>query len=257
MEDGVVSGLCKRISSLGYSGLGDRFRFALAVATVRTSGFAYSSTCPISLLSATVPTSTTQQVFSIRGGAIPGLRRAHARVKDLDEQELAWQIAVIRPEHEYSHQIRWKGCLAVARQLTLCREATEHHRPTRNVRRRSRHVADEITRYAIRRGSGAAWIGLDWLGDSEVAQLVPLGPDLYNGISGDCPFSSPRKQYGDRTNLFERACSRRRWRAFRKNLKSRNAARTARVLGIGGAFGLGSIVYALAVMSKFLATTSC
>ena len=39
---------------------------------------------------------------------------------------------------------------------------------------------------------------------------------------------------------------------LRKNLKSRNAARMARALGLGGAVGLGSIVYALAVMAKCL-----
>src|SRR5262249_4533065 len=39
---------------------------------------------------------------------------------------------------------------------------------------------------------------------------------------------------------------------LRKNLKSRNAARMARSLGIGAATGLGSIVYSLAVISRLL-----
>ncbi len=39
---------------------------------------------------------------------------------------------------------------------------------------------------------------------------------------------------------------------MRKNLKGRNAARMARSLGTGGATGLGSIVYAFAVMAKCL-----
>jgi lantibiotic modifying enzyme len=39
---------------------------------------------------------------------------------------------------------------------------------------------------------------------------------------------------------------------LRKSLTSRNAPRMARALGIGGATGLGSIVYALAVMAKAL-----
>jgi lantibiotic modifying enzyme len=38
----------------------------------------------------------------------------------------------------------------------------------------------------------------------------------------------------------------------RKNLKSRNAAHMARSLGIGGATGLGSIVYAFATIAKFI-----
>jgi len=39
---------------------------------------------------------------------------------------------------------------------------------------------------------------------------------------------------------------------LRKNLKSRNAARLARALGLGGATGLGSIVYALTATAKLL-----
>ena len=39
---------------------------------------------------------------------------------------------------------------------------------------------------------------------------------------------------------------------LRKNLKSRNAARYARSLGVGGGTGLGGIVYALTVMAKCL-----
>ncbi len=39
---------------------------------------------------------------------------------------------------------------------------------------------------------------------------------------------------------------------LRKNLKGRNAARIARALGIGGATGLGSVVYAFAVIAKCL-----
>jgi type 2 lantibiotic biosynthesis protein LanM len=184
---------------------------------------------------------------SIRGGAIPGLRRAHARVKNLDEQELAWQIAVIR--QNTSTVTRSGGKVALQwRQLTHAEARTS---PTREMFvAEAGTIADEITRYAIRRGSGAAWIGLDWLGDSEVAQLVPLGPDLYNGISGIAVFLAANSTVTGQTSSKELALAA--LACLRKNLKSRNAARTARVLGIGGAFGLGSIVYALAVMSKFL-----
>ena len=107
-----------------------------------------------------------------------------------------------------------------------------------------------MARYAIRRGPSAAWIGLDWLGDSEVFQLVCLGPDLYNGISGIAVFLAAHAAVtGNKASgeLAHAAPAH-----LRKELKSRNAARMARSLGIGGAIGLGSIVYALAVMAKSL-----
>ena len=49
-------------------------------------------------------------------------------------------------------------------------------------------LAATLAQLAVRRGSSAAWVGLDWLGDSEVSQLVVLGPDLYNGACGIAVF---------------------------------------------------------------------
>ena len=111
-------------------------------------------------------------------------------------------------------------------------------------------VAEHLSRYAIRRGAGAAWIGLDWLGDSEVSQLIALGPDLYNGACGIAIFLAAHAAVSGRRLSEELA------RAalvnLRKNLRGRNSARMARSLGIGGATGLGSIVYALTVLSTLL-----
>src|ERR1700719_3635767 len=102
-------------------------------------------------------------------------------------------------------------------------------------------IAGELSSRAIRKGPGAAWIGLDWLGDSEVSQLIALGPDLYNGACGIAIFLAAHAAVSWRRLSEELA------RAalvnLRKNLRGRNSARMARSLGIGGATGLGSIVY--------------
>jgi type 2 lantibiotic biosynthesis protein LanM len=111
-------------------------------------------------------------------------------------------------------------------------------------------IAGDLAGRAIRRGPGAAWIGLDWLGDAEVFQLVCLGPDLYNGASGISVFLAAHAAVTGRATSRDLALAG--VAHLRKTLKSRNAARMARTWGIGGATGLGSIVYALAVMSKNL-----
>ena len=111
-------------------------------------------------------------------------------------------------------------------------------------------IAAEIARYAIRRGPAAAWIGLDWLGDSEVFQLVCLGPDLYNGATGIALFLAAHAAATGHQPSGELALAA--LSHLRKNLTSRNVPRLARALGIGAATGLGSIVYALAVMAKCL-----
>src|SRR4029077_19594239 len=111
-------------------------------------------------------------------------------------------------------------------------------------------IADELSDHAIRKGPGAAWIGLDWLGDAEVFQLVCLGPDLYNGESGIALFLAAHAAVTGRQSSAELA--RAAVAHLRKQLKSRSAARMARSLGVGGATGLCSIVYALTAMSKCL-----
>ena len=97
---------------------------------------------------------------------------------------------------------------------------------------------------------GRAPLGLVSTGweTAEVFQLVCLGPDLYNGVSGIAVFLAAHAAVTGRKPSGELALAG--ISHLRKNLKSRNAARMARSLGIGGATGLGSIVYALTVMSK-------
>jgi len=117
-------------------------------------------------------------------------------------------------------------------------------------RAEAQRAADELARYAIRRGQAAAWIGLDWLGDAEVFQLVALGTDLYNGTAGLSVFLSAHAAVTEKSASRELAFAG--VARVRKQIRSRNAARIARSLGLGGGIGLGSIVYALTIMSKNL-----
>ena len=181
--------------------------------------------------------------------ATPGLARARARVQNLDDKEIAWQIEVIREN---------MNSVAPATAATASEPLREQSpvsgavvMPTKEVFiAEANRIAAELSRYAIRRGPGAAWIGLDWLGDSEVFQLVCLGPDLYNGATGIAVFLAAHAAVTKREPSGELALAG--IARLRKNLASRNAARVARSFGIGGTTGLGSIVYALAMMAKCL-----
>jgi type 2 lantibiotic biosynthesis protein LanM len=186
---------------------------------------------------------------SVRTQAISGLARARERLQNFDDTEIAWQIEVIRQNAN-------SVLPAVAtRPQTMPREATTPDgadaTPAKAVFiAEADRIAAELSRYAIRRGPAAAWIGLDWLGDSEVFQLVCLGPDLYNGSAGIAVFLAAHAattgcQLSGELALAAVA-------QLRKNLASRNVPRQARALGIGAATGLGSIVYALAVVAKCL-----
>ena len=182
---------------------------------------------------------------SARTAAVPGLTRAIARMTHFDAQEIAWQVEVIRENTNSALQL---STPAIVPELKAA--APDTPIAPGLFASEADKIAAEISERAIRRGPGAAWIGLDWLGDSEVFQLVCLGPDLYNGTSGIAVFLAAHAAVTGHAP--SAALARAALTHLRKSLKSRNAARFARTLGVGGATGLGSIVYAFAVIAKCL-----
>ena len=120
--------------------------------------------------------------FSMRTGENPGLARARARLKKLDRHEIDWQIEVIRENLKSLSTPPDAASPAPAKALD---RQDVPARPSKEFFiAEADKIAGELSRYAVREGPGAAWIGLDWLGDAEVFQLVCLGSDLYNGTSG-------------------------------------------------------------------------
>ena len=179
---------------------------------------------------------------------ISGIERARARLRNFDEKEINWQLAVIEentkmlshsPGHPKNHAVA-SGIPSVAGDG----EATRKF-----FLAEASKIVEELTGYAIRRGPSAAWLGLDQR-HSDVGRFVALGPDLYNGHGGIALFLAAHAAVTGQTssgNLALAAVAH-----LRKNLRSRNAARMTRLLGIGGTAGLGSIIYALTAMSRSL-----
>jgi type 2 lantibiotic biosynthesis protein LanM len=204
---------------------------------------------PYFVFSGTEPKIADASGWSTQAETPSGLSRARARIRSLDEREIAWQVEVIR-ENTKALAKSAPPKPTTFRLETLLPSDTPPS-ATRDVFvEEADSIVGELSRLAIRRGSSAAWIGLDWLGDAEVFQLVCLGPTLYNGTSGISLFLAAHagvRNSGDSHELALAGLSH-----VRKTLRSRNAARVARSLGLGGAAGLGSIVYALTEISKRL-----
>src|SRR5690242_214865 len=175
--------------------------------------------------------------------AVPGLERARERLQTLDHDEIAWQVEVIRENLNQQskspsnppHAVRTDTDRAPAPDATLFKAEADK-------------IAAELAQHAVRRGRSAAWIGLDWLGDSEVFQLVCLGPDLYNGATGIALVLAAHAAVTANAASAELATAG--LAHIRRHLTGRNAARFARSLGIGAATGLGSIVYGFCVIAK-------
>jgi type 2 lantibiotic biosynthesis protein LanM len=184
--------------------------------------------------------------ISVRMKTPSGLTRAQVRTRGFDTRDIAWQVEVIR--QNTSSLSRSAGPAMETRPLLRPETADT---PSREVfLAEADRIAAWVSDGAIRRGPGAAWIGLDWLGDSEAWQLVALGPDLYNGLSGIALFLAAHAAVTGRAASAELALAAVAY--LRKGLRGRNSARLARSLGLGGGSGLGSVVYALSVMSNLL-----
>jgi type 2 lantibiotic biosynthesis protein LanM len=187
--------------------------------------------------------------ISIDAKSTSGLNVARARLDHLDEKEIAWQIEVIR-ENTGTGVKSAPAIVGGPQQSASLRPDSDRPSAKEAFIAEADRIAEELSRYAIRRGPGAAWIGLDWLGDAEVFQLVCLDQSLYNGNLGIAVFLAAHAATRSNSSSAELALAAA--ALLRKNLRSRNAARIARSMGVGGAVGLGSVVYGLCVLSRCL-----
>ena len=185
-------------------------------------------------------------------GATPGLQRAAERFGQWSALEIERQVQIIKVstsfvsrsdsdgKGKYLFKRKIKQLASSLDQTTLAREAAR--------------IAATIQQHGTIKDKSAAWVGLDWLGDSEVGQLVTLGPDLYCGTSGIALFLAAHARYVKDSisgELAHKALA-----ATKLQIAQPSAPRWARGLGIGGASGLGSVVYALTVISELLAEPS-
>jgi len=184
--------------------------------------------------------------------ATPGLERAAERFTKWSTVEIQRQVEIIKVSTSFVTK-----SIATADDKYLFKRKI----PQSTQRLDSTSLAAEATRIAATiaqhgtiKDKSAAWVGLDWLGASEVGQLVTLGPDLYNGASGIALFLAAHARYAN--DAFSRELAFKALAATRRQLAQPSAPRWARGLGIGGASGLGSIVYALTVTSELLAEPS-
>jgi type 2 lantibiotic biosynthesis protein LanM len=186
----------------------------------------------------------TQGGHQVKTGRLTGLRRAADRLDGLSDAELAWQTVVIRQSAASRFETR------SAEHTALLTGAASDQPQCSMFLKEANQVATDIAEYAVVRSESASWIGLDWLGDSDFAQLKALGPDLYNGVAGIAIFLAGHAAATgcDYSSVLALTALSHLTKCF----KSKSRYRNARAVGIGGATGLGSIVYALSVVGTIL-----
>jgi type 2 lantibiotic biosynthesis protein LanM len=200
-----------------------------------------------------VSPSDDDQVSNIKGHLIQthattGLERATARLTEWCIAEIQRQVEIITVstsfvsrsgrdgDGKYFFKRKLRQSTSILDSATLTTEAAR--------------IAAMILQYGTIKDKSAAWVGIDWLGNSEFGQLVTLGSDLYNGSSGIALFLAAYARYAN--DPVSRELAFKALAATRLQFAQPSAPRLARGLGIGGASGLGSVVYALTVISDLL-----
>ena len=114
----------------------------------------------------------------------------------------------------------------------------------------ARRLGAILDRTAIRREGGAAWVGVIPL-DHDRATIGAVGTDLYAGVTGIALFlaalASATHDPRSRDLALAALVSARRIHA-----PSETGARSARRMGIGGGYGVGSVVYGLVRIAALL-----
>jgi type 2 lantibiotic biosynthesis protein LanM len=188
---------------------------------------------------------------SIVTPAIPGLQRAQQRWETLSKDEIDWQSLIIqistsfvsssierepkRNRHDYDRALQ-SGSINEINNEDLINELER--------------IIEQLEESAFQDAVSISWLGLDWMQDSEVAQLVPLGDDLYNGMSGIALFlAAYQHQFHDERSkkLLTKILN-----GLHEQIHAPTSARWARSLGIGGTAGIGSIIYVLVNIATLL-----
>ena len=187
----------------------------------------------------------------VRTPAISGLQRAQQRWNDLNEAEIAWQSLIIKISTGFvSTSKKSLGMLDKHSYKRLLKSAVDTEITPKLIDDELASIIDQIDNLAFQDQNSISWLGLDWLQDSEVAQLVPLNADLYNGISGVALFlAAYQRQFEDQKSkrMLDKVLN-----GLREQIYASTSSRWARSLGIGGAAGLGSVIYALTSIATIL-----
>lgn len=196
---------------------------------------------------------TPDQVFEhcLEG---PSFERVLARLSTLSSEDAQQQVAVIQGAL-YAHVARVEASPSVALHQQDAEDRSALSIPTaEELVAQALDIAQQIAGRAIRAADGsAAWIAPRYLVQAERFQLEPLGFDLYGGTSGVALFLGALEKVSGGAGHRDLALAA--LQPLRQALR-RFPRRTARDLGIGGAAGLGSVVYVLTRLSHWLDDTS-
>ncbi|MFP5270959.1 type 2 lanthipeptide synthetase LanM family protein [Coleofasciculus sp.] len=185
--------------------------------------------------------------------AQPSYTQMIANIQRLNQEDLAQQVAIIRSSL-YLLVVGEPGAASdIKVPATSVLDDDISPISQEESVQQAIHIAQDLQRRAIQADDGSAtWIGLGFLPQVNRFQLQPIGNSLYDGCSGIALFlGALTKITGD--NEWRDLCLGA-LQPLRRILPDSDPESRQKLtrLGIGGAAGLGSIVYSLVRISQFL-----
>jgi lantibiotic modifying enzyme len=181
----------------------------------------------------------------------PSYERMISHLRWLNDADLAQQIAIIRGSF-YSRIAR--GITDAASTNTALDSRCNAPLPPADLVQSTVEIGKELHARAIRAADGSVtWIGMGYLPKAERMQLQPLGYSLYDGVGGVALFLAAIAKITGDVEFRDLALNA--LQDLRKTLQDTDPnfqRKFTKQIGIGGATGLGSIVYTLVKVSQFL-----
>ncbi len=187
-------------------------------------------------------------------GCLPvtGLEQVLARVRGLSSENLRFQARLIQSALVSAEDDGWSqaGEIDWADPSPSIKGLTRTPDTAEAAIAAARRIGLLLDRIAVRAGGSAVWVGTVPV-DHEHAAVSVAGPDLYSGTCGIALFVA----------ALARATGERRFRELAlaalgsvRQIRSAadGGARAARLMGIGGAAGIGSVIYGLVHIAAVL-----
>ncbi len=183
----------------------------------------------------------------------PCLSQVLTRLQKLDETDLAQQIEIIQLAF-YAREARTLQAETNSSVTEKLINSVPLILTPEQLERQAFDIASEIQQRAIRGTDGSlTWISLSYVPNAERFQLQPLGYSFYDGNCGIALFLAALTHCTEHTQFGDLALKA--IQPLQKVLQTSDAQTIqnfALDMGIGGATGLGSIIYCLVKVSQFL-----
>ena len=188
---------------------------------------------------------------SVIGSPQSGLDRSKNRWLNLSPKEIAWQVEMIKLSTLFlPHEKKLSG-LSEDKKLKRTLDFRINQTLTKDDLREELHnIYEQINSLAYKGENSASWISMVWPANSDIGQLEPLGPTLYDGAGGIALFLAAYYQEFKDENA--KALCLNAIAEIRKKINGPTATIQARFHGLGAASGLGSIVYLLSTIGSLL-----